>query len=82
MKICVMGAGAVGGLLAVRLARAGEDVSVVARSAHLAAIRERGLALVTKGREEVARLAATDLLAELGPQDLIVLAMKAHQLAP
>lgn len=77
-----MGAGAVGGLLAVRLARAGEEVSVVARGAHLAAIRERGLTLVTKGREEVARLAATDRLAELGPQDLIVLAMKAHQLAP
>lgn len=82
MKICVVGAGAIGGLLAVRLARAGEEVSVVARGAHLAAIRERGLALVTEGREEVARLPATDRLAELGPQDLVVLAMKAHQLAP
>ncbi|GEJ59336.1 2-dehydropantoate 2-reductase [Anaeromyxobacter diazotrophicus] len=82
MKICVVGAGAIGGLVAVKLARAGEQVSVVARGAHLAAIRERGLTLLEGGREEVARVAATDRLAELGPQDLVVLAMKAHQLAP
>jgi 2-dehydropantoate 2-reductase len=82
VKICVVGAGAIGGLVAVKLARAGELVSVVARGAHLAAIRERGLTLVEGGREEVVRLAATDRMAELGPQDLVVLAMKAHQLGP
>lgn len=82
MKICVVGAGAIGGLVAVKLARAGEQVSVVARGAHLAAIRERGLTLVEGEREEVVRVAATDRLAELGPQELVVLAMKAHQLAP
>lgn len=82
MKICVVGAGAIGGLVAVKLAQAGEDVSVVARGAHLAAIRERGLRLVMDGQEAVARLPATDRMADLGAQELVVLAMKAHQLAP
>ncbi|HVI76105.1 MAG TPA: 2-dehydropantoate 2-reductase [Anaeromyxobacteraceae bacterium] len=82
MKICVVGAGAIGGLVAVKLARAGEQVSVVARGGHLAAIRERGLTLVEDGRTDVVRLTATDRIAELGPQDLVVLAMKAHQVAP
>jgi len=82
MRICVVGAGAIGGLLAVKLARAGEDVTVVARGAHLAAIREHGLKLVLGGTEEVALLRATDRIADAGPQDLIVLTVKAHQLAP
>jgi 2-dehydropantoate 2-reductase len=82
MKICVFGAGAIGGLVAVKLAAIGEDVSVVARGAHLAAIRERGLRLVEEGGETVARVRATDRTAEAGPQDLVVLGMKAHQLAP
>ena len=82
MRICVVGAGAIGGLLAVKLARAGEDVTVVARGAHLAAIREHGLKLVLGGTEEVAQLRATDRIADGGPQELIVLAVKAHQLAP
>jgi ketopantoate reductase len=43
MRICVVGAGAIGGLLAAKLAEAGEEVTVIARGAHLAAIRERGL---------------------------------------
>lgn len=81
MKICVVGAGAIGGLLAVRLARAGDEVTVVARGAHLAAIREKGLTLVADGSEQVARVRATDRLAEAGPQDLVVLAVKAHQVA-
>ncbi len=82
MRICVVGAGAIGGLLAVKLARAGEEVTVVARGPHLAAIRERGLALREGGAEQVARVRATDRVAEIGPQDAIVLAMKAHQVAP
>ena len=80
MRICVVGAGAMGGLMAVKLARAGEQVTVIARGAHLAAIRERGLRLVEGGAEEVVELPATDRMAEAGPQDVVILATKAHQL--
>ena len=81
MKICVIGAGAIGGLLAAKLAQSGEEVSVVARGAHLAAIRANGLALIEEGREIVARVKATDRIAEVGEQDLVILGMKAHQVA-
>ena len=81
MKIAVIGAGAIGGLLAARLARAGEEVSVLARGAHLAAIRMNGLALFEEGATSVARLRASERAADLGEQDLVVLAVKAHQVA-
>src|SRR5271166_4611624 len=81
MNICVVGAGAIGGLMAAKLAEAGESVSVVARGEHLKAIRERGLVLREGGRETVVRVAATDRSAEAGRPDLVVLAVKAHQLA-
>ncbi len=82
MRVCVFGAGAIGGLLAAKLAASGEEVTVIARGAHLAAIRERGLTLVEEGAETVARVRATDRAEEAGPQDVVVLGMKAHQLAP
>ncbi|TVQ52132.1 MAG: 2-dehydropantoate 2-reductase [Rhodobacteraceae bacterium] len=82
MKICIFGAGAIGGYLAVRLANAGQEVSVVARGPHLAAIREHGLKLRIGGEEEVARLRATDDAAELGPQDYVIVTLKAHSLPP
>lgn len=82
MKICIFGAGAIGGYLAVRLANAGQDVSVVARGPHLAAIREHGLKLRIDGKEEVARLRATADAAELGPQDYVFVTLKAHSLPP
>jgi 2-dehydropantoate 2-reductase len=82
MKICVYGAGAIGGLVAVKLAGLGEEVSVVARGAHLAAIRERGLTLRMEGSEQTVRVRATERPEDLGRQDLVILAMKAHQLAP
>ena len=81
MKFAVIGAGAIGGLLAVSLARAGEDVSVVARGAHLAAIRGQGLRLLDASGDHTARVAASDRLADLGPQDCLVLGVKAHQVA-
>ncbi len=81
MDICVVGAGAIGGLLAAKLAHAGEDVSVVARREHLNAIRERGLVLKEEGRETVARVRALDRIAEGGRPDLVVLGVKAHQVA-
>ena len=83
MKICVVGAGAIGGYLAVRLAAAGHEVSVIARGPHLAAIRQRGLTLVESGEQTtVAPAAATDDLRELGAHDIVLLALKAHQIAP
>ncbi len=81
MKICVIGAGAIGGLLAAKLARAGEDVSVIARGAHLAAIASNGLTLIEEGAETVAKVKASDRIADFGEQDLIILGVKAHQVA-
>ena len=82
MKVCIFGAGAIGGFLAVRLANTGCDVSVVARGPHLAAIREHGLRLRMNGEEEVARVAASDDAADLGPQDYVFTTLKAHSLPP
>ena len=82
MKICIVGAGSIGGLLGVRLAQAGEEVTLIARGAHLAAIREHGMKLIAEdGTESVVRLRATERIAEAGLQDLVVLGMKAHQVA-
>jgi 2-dehydropantoate 2-reductase len=82
MKVCIVGAGAIGGLLAVRLALSGTEVSVVARGPHLNAIRERGLRLIEEdGSERSAPLEASQSLADLGPHDVVVLGMKAHQVS-
>ena len=82
MKICVVGAGAIGGFMAVRLAHAGHEVSVIARGPHLAAIRARGLRLVEAEQELIASdLTATDRIRDLGPHDLVLLSLKAHQVA-
>ncbi len=80
MRICVVGAGAIGGLMAVRLALSGQDVTVIDQGPHLAAIRKNGLKLVWHdGTEYVAdTLAATDSFAEAGAQDMVILALKAH----
>lgn len=81
MKIAVVGLGAVGGLMAARLAAAGHETSALARGATLAAVRERGLRLVMGGQETSARIAASDDPAELGPQDLVIAALKGPALA-
>jgi 2-dehydropantoate 2-reductase len=82
MKICVVGAGAIGGYLAVKLALAGNDVSVVIRGANLKAVRENGMKLVMEdGSEHVAKLRASDKISDIGVQDIVVLGMKAHQVA-
>jgi 2-dehydropantoate 2-reductase len=82
MKICVYGAGAVGGLIAAWLARSGHEVSVIARGSHLEAIRRNGLRVREResGKEEVYPLAAQDDPARLGPQDYVVVAVKAQSL--
>jgi 2-dehydropantoate 2-reductase len=80
MKICIYGAGAIGGYLGVQLARAGADVSLVARGAHLAAMRENGLKLLVGDEERVVRPRCTDNPAELGPQDFVIICLKAHSI--
>lgn len=80
MKICVFGAGAIGGWLAGALAESGAEVSVVARGAHLAAIRSNGLTVETPGRTTVSRVKASDDAASLGPQDAVVVTVKAPSL--
>jgi ketopantoate reductase len=79
MKICVIGAGAIGGLMAAKFAAAGNDVTVIDQGAHLEAIRQNGLKLIWEdGSEIVAKVRAVDSVAEAGPHDLVVLAVKAH----
>ncbi len=82
MRICVVGAGAIGGLLAARLSVAGHDVSVVARGDHLTAIRKEGLRLEeADGTSTTARgLVASDDFGALGTHDAVILALKAHQI--
>ncbi len=82
MRVCVYGAGAIGGHIAVRLLAAeAAQVSVVARGAQLAAIRTRGLTLRRAGKDTTATpAAATDDPASLPPQDLVIVTLKAHAL--
>jgi len=79
MKICIYGAGAIGGYLGVLLKQGGVDVSLIARGAHLEAIKKDGLKLLIDGGEKVARMAATADPGDLGPQDYVVIALKSHQ---
>ncbi len=82
MRICVVGAGAIGGLMGAKLALSGEEVTVIDQGAHLKAIQENGLKLIwedgTKYVTEVAK--ATDKVEDAGVQDLIILSLKAHYL--
>ena len=78
-KICVVGAGAIGGLLAARFALAGEDVTVIDQGAHLAAIQKNGLKLEWHdGKVQTARVKAVNKATDAGKQDIVVLAVKAH----
>src|ERR1700760_1532866 len=78
-KICVVGAGAIGGLLAAKFALAGEDVTVIDPGAHLAAIQKNGLKLEWHdGKVQTAKMKAVNKPAEAGKQDIVVLAVKAH----
>ena len=77
MRICVFGAGAIGGNFAARLADAGNEVSIVARGRHLEAIRANGVILIAGDKRIVARVHASDRPAELGPQDVVISTLKA-----
>ena len=84
MRVCIVGAGAIGGLLGVKLGLTGNNVTLIARGLHLDATKKNGLKLMMKdGSEHVARdLKATSHIHEAGPQDVVILAVKAHQIAP
>ena len=81
MKVAIIGAGAIGAYLGLRLALAGQAVTFIARGANLAAIRKQGVRLISaEGKEEVATdVRATNDYSEAGPHDMVILAIKAHQ---
>ncbi len=83
VKVAIIGAGAIGAFVGLRLALAGDEVTFIARGANLEALRARGVKLIAAdGKEEVAsNVHATDDYAAVGPQDLVILATKAHQVA-
>jgi len=80
MRICIFGAGAVGGHIAAKLAAAGNEVSVVARGAHLQAMRERGLKLMHGAETILGRVRAAESARELGRQDAVFVTLKANLL--
>jgi 2-dehydropantoate 2-reductase len=81
VKLCVFGAGAIGGLMAAKLAAKGDvEVTVIARGPHLAAMQTKGLVLRSDGQETVVPVRAVASAAEAGPQDYVVVTLKAHSL--
>jgi 2-dehydropantoate 2-reductase len=78
MKICVYGAGAIGGLIAAWLSRSGHDVSVVARGAQLEAIRKQGLRVRDRASGKVESFSVRT--SDFGPQDYVIVAVKAQNL--
>lgn len=81
MKICIYGAGAIGGLLGAHLARAGEDVTLIARGEHLDAMRGKGLTVAGPNGTFTVTPRVTDDPAAAGPQDYVIVALKAHAVA-
>lgn len=79
MKITIFGAGAIGGHLGALLSRNEVDVSLIARGAHLEAMRDKGLKLTMQGESFVTRPRVTDDPSTLGPQDYVVVSLKSHQ---
>jgi len=78
MKICIYGAGAIGGYMGAELARSGIDVGLIARGPHLAAMRENGLRLRIGDEEHITHPTCTDNPADLGHQDFVIVTLKAH----
>jgi 2-dehydropantoate 2-reductase len=81
MKVCIFGAGSMGGLIGAKLAAAGHDeVTLIARGPHLTAMKQNGLTLISDGEQIVTRPFCTDNPREAGRQDVVILAVKAHAL--
>ncbi|KPJ79339.1 MAG: 2-dehydropantoate 2-reductase [Gemmatimonas sp. SG8_23] len=78
MRICIYGAGAIGGYLGVQLALGGEDVTLIARGPHLAAMKADGVRLLIDGEERVAHPRCTDDPSDVGEQDYVIVTLKAH----
>ncbi len=78
MRICIFGAGAIGGFLGAELAASGTDVTLIARGEHLAAMRANGLTLIRDGETRTVHPACTDDTADAGEQDVVIVTLKAH----
>lgn len=79
MKICIYGAGAIGGYMAVQLAETGAEICAIARGEHLRAMQKNGLTLKIDGKEKNVRIPASDNPADFGPQDYVICTLKANQ---
>ena len=82
MKICVFGAGAIGGYMGVKLTQAGADVSLVARGPHLTAMQQNGLRLIEEEQVYTVSVTASDTPEDLGEQDYVIITLKAHSVPP
>ena len=82
MKVCVFGAGAIGGYMGAKLAATDAEVTLIARGPHLAAMQTHGLRLREGGEETVVRPRVTQNPAEAGPQDYVIISLKAHSVPP
>lgn len=82
MKVCVYGAGAIGAYLGAALTDAGCEVTLIARGPHLKAMRENGLTIEQDGKRRTLELACTDDPSQAGPQDYVIVTLKAHSVAP
>lgn len=82
MKICIFGAGAIGGYMGAKLAQAGADVSLVARGPHLEAMKQNGLRLIEESGETQVKVTASDNPEDIGVQDYIIVTLKAHSVPP
>ena len=80
LRVCIYGAGAIGGYLAAKLASTGAKISLVARGAHLQAIRDNGLTVVEAGHAQMIAITATDTPGDLGPQNYVFVTLKAHSI--
>jgi len=80
MRICIYGAGAIGAWLGVQLSLAGKDVTLVARGPHLEAMQKNGVKLLIDGEERIAHPRCIEDPADAGPQDYVIITLKAHSL--
>jgi 2-dehydropantoate 2-reductase len=80
MKLCIYGAGAIGGYLGAELALSGNEVTLIARGTHLEAMQRNGLTLIKEGESKTVKVSCTDDASEAGPQDYVIIALKAHSI--
>jgi len=78
MKFCIVGAGAIGGMVGAKLANAGHEVALIARGPHLAAIREKGLRYSSADEDFTVQVEASENPADIGPVDVVIISLKAH----